>query len=115
MTDTLQQRKTLPLPRELRDRVYRHLFNQRGDIVLGNGPFVSPRSNRSHPAIFRVSKSTGEEALSGFYKETTFRYCITFGKKYKDGKQSSEELTKSLDLCEFVFLFQSLPVHRSNH
>ncbi len=105
MTDTLQQRKTLPLPRELRDKVYRHLFNQRCDIVLGNGPFVSPSSNRSHPAIFRVSKSTSEEALSGFYKETTFRYCITFSKEYKHGKQSNAKVTKSLELCESVFFF----------
>lgn len=88
-TDTLQQYKTLPLPRELRDRIYRLLFSQRCDIRLGPLKHSPDDFEESHTAIFRVSKTTGEEALTEFYAGTTFCYRIGPGWEYKAGAWTS--------------------------
>ena len=85
MADTLRQRKTLALPRELRDRVYGHLFSPRCEIRLGPRKHSPYDFGGIDTAIFRVSKSTGEEALSSLYSGTIFCYSIGHGWEYKAG------------------------------
>lgn len=59
----------LNLPREIRDRIYLHLFSPNYMTPIRNAPPCA----RTHLAILRASKSISDEALSALYLHSTFR------------------------------------------